>query len=309
MKTCDLLVLVFSYNRAMQLDFTLRSMFHYFHSDSYRVVVLYHSSENHAESYSRLIDKYRFDPRVSFVLRRKGSFFRETLPYLFSIRNLYRFLKYSHLRNTGCEFKSVVQRILMESLCEFVMFSTDDTVFYKDQEFGDNEKELLRASPAQRSLRFFVGSNVVGCPSELSLSNGFIKWDYVGGQTSGNWAYPFAVDATIYSTSGLLNIIQPLLYNSPSTFEGYVCRQMIVAKMFREGYSPMYSSVVGLPLNKVQCIVENKHGGYDVAYLNEMFLQGYELDVPIPSTVNCNAYVPTSIVLEKDGERLEVLSK
>lgn len=307
MNNC-LLVIVFSYNRAMQLDFTLRSMLQHFACSSYRVFVLYHCSSSHLVSYDILREQYKHEARVVFCNREQGKFVVDVLPYLFRPRNLYRYFKHSHLRKIGCEFKTMLENTMFNTQCEFIMFSTDDTVFYRRQCFAEDEMMILRANPAQRSLRFYVGSNLNDCPPGLETLGGFMTWDYYSRDTNGNWSYPFAVDATVYSVKHLLSVLKPVLYNSPSTLESFGCRQMALLKYFRNGFSPLISSVVGLPMNKVQNVVNNAHGNYDVLYLNEMFVKGFRLDIAIPDVVCSNAFIPPYIELYRGNERVQLYS-
>jgi hypothetical protein len=56
-----LLNIIFSFNRAMQLDYLLKSTLKNFKLD-YKIIVIYHTSGKHSNGYNKLIYDYRNYP-------------------------------------------------------------------------------------------------------------------------------------------------------------------------------------------------------------------------------------------------------
>lgn len=67
-----ILNVIFSYNRAVQLDYLIKSILERFKTDS-KIVILYHTTGAHKDGYELLKKKYE-DKGVSFV-ERKTCFF------------------------------------------------------------------------------------------------------------------------------------------------------------------------------------------------------------------------------------------
>ncbi len=304
-KNGGLIVVLFSYNRAMQLDYTLRMLFTNLCGDRLETAVVFHTSGNHTKGYEVL--RKEFEPRGVRFLERgpSNSFFIDVLPRLFNIRNLYRYLKYPYLRRNRDNFKALCEYALVSSSCEFASFLTDDSVFFEKQVIGEEIYELIRENPSQRSFRCYVGGNHADAPATLKSEGKFLTWNYYDSEMYNHWAYPFSVDATIYDKHELLNILKPTLYHMPSTLEAFLVSNVRARRLFSIGFSPQRSTMVGVMLNRVQKLVDNKSGKYDPDMLNEYYLKGYRLEPVLPE-VDINAIVPREILLRKGDETIRL---
>lgn len=295
----------FSFNRAMQLDTSLRYFLKNVLAPIDRISVIFRATRDHKLGYDLLKQKYK---NVMFFEEENNiNFFSDTLPHLTRPRNLYRFLKYPFLRKNKSNFKQLLEKVIKETNSDFVMFSTDDSLFFREASFGDEVFSKIRANPTQVSYRLYVGSNHSDAPKGLKTEGELLSWNYFDKEMYRHWAYPFAIDGTIYDTKSLKNIILPILYHNPSTFEAYICRECIVRKFFSFGLSPLKSSMVGVPINKVQGIYQNKHGNIDVEILNRYFLMGFTLDYELPSPIAQNAVDPRKITLTRNNEIIDLL--
>lgn len=292
------LIIVFSYNRALQLDCLLRTIKERFKIRKYHVVIIYHVTGKHRAGYDALKEKYKRSLEISFIERNSKSVFSlETLPLLFKNRNLWRYIKYPFLRKPHDNFKRLLESQISSSDYEFTMFLTDDGYFFKEVEITDSIFELIRKNPYQISYRLYVGENLQDCPLSLEKIDGTLRWDYADSNMYNHWAYPFSVDATIYHSNTLLKVLKPILYHMPTTLESFVVTHCRLNKLFRSGISPVESSYVGLFINRVSTIGNNFSGNINVDFLNEKFLEGYVLEYGFALPPVKSAFIPDKIML------------
>ena len=149
--------------------------------------------------------------------------------------------------------------------------------------------------------------NLADCPTTLRREPEFLQWDYYDPAVQGSWAYPFTVDGTFYEKSALLDVIHRILYHNPVTLEAYLVSYVRHRGLFRCGYSPVYSSMVGLSLNKVSFIVpQNTRGNLSTDQLNELFLGGYTLEYDLPEHITDVALIPKQVTAVRGRERLVI---
>ena len=297
-----LLVIVFSFNRAMQLDHVLRQLFKHLLIRDFQVAVVYHTTGDHQQGYTKLRAQYEQSGSVSFFERQSLTNFTQVLPLLVRPRNLYRYLKYKQLRTKLDDFKWLLESVLQQSTWEFVMFSSDDTFLYKDTRVPSSVVQSMREAPADTSFRIYVGNNIVDVPVMLENHGDALAWNYYDKRMYHHWAYPFAVDGTIFARDPLLRLLRPVLYHNPSTLEGFMCKQFILHKAFRNGFSPLESTMVSMVLNTVQTVSNNATGSIGVDYLNQKWLEGYMLDFELPARVTQPIMVPEKAILRRGSE-------
>ena len=301
-------IIVFSYNRAMQLDSTLHSIRKHLKGIDYSVKVLYHYAPFHETSYEILAEEWKNEEIVEFHLRKLcRSFWKGVVPYYLTFpRNLFWYLKYTKLRENQYNFKYQLEGLISSYDAEYTMFNTDDTIFYADARVPSHILDRISSFPRSVTYRMYVGNNQSDAPTELVEDNGSLCWNYYDPKMNRHWAYPFAVDSTIYNTNAILELIGPVLYNSPSTLEGLCNFRCKKKKMFGEGYSPINSKVVGLPINKVQSENDNVSGRLDVDSLCEYYMRGFRMKYVLPCPVTESAFVPESVLLIGNDEQLQI---
>lgn len=301
-----LLVIAFSFNRAMQLDCLLRSLLARLRVPDCEVIVVYHTTGAHGRAYEELEEAYR--GRARFAARgTAGPFVADVLPLLARPRNLYRYAKCGYLRRGRDDFKRLTEGLIRRSACRFVMFATDDSYYYRDSFLPSDVRTRIAEDPFHVSYRLYVGANLEDAPSRLERQGDVLNWDYYDPAMTRHWAYPFAVDGTIYHAETLLKVMGPVLYHNPSTLEGFVWHRVRARHWFRRGLSPMEATMVVLPINKVQTVQPNFAGTIDVELLNQRFLEGYRMEYGLPEPVVQSAFIPERITLVRSGERVELL--
>ena len=304
----SILIIVFSYNRAMQLDCLLSSTLKHLKHSNYKIVVIYHTTGEHNLGYRKLIQNYKIFKCIEFIEREnKYSFISQTIPLLFKNRNLWRFIKHQYLRKKLDNFKALLENTINDTKSEFTMFLTDDGYFYKDVTIPEHVYQLIRKNPSQASYRMYVGKNLIDCP-ELPETYGLMEWNYYDPKMKSHWAYPFAVDVTLYETKSLLRIIRPVFYHMPTTLESFVVTHCRSKKLLSIGYSPLESNYLGLFINRVSTIGNNFAGNVDKEMLNQRYLEGYTIDYQFPHPPIQQALIPDKIIF-KHPEKQNIILK
>lgn len=302
-----ILNVIFSYNRAVQLDYLLQSSLKHFKADA-KLVILYHTTGVHQQGYELLKKKYAGYQHISFV-ERKHVFFDFSYIHALNTERDWEFFKEKNLfKKNGDNFKGALQKIIKNSGCEFVMFCTDDSIFFKDVHIPDEVLDIIRNNPENASYRLYVGDNLEGYPDYLEKKGDYYQWDYYTDTEVHHWSYPFAVDGTIYHSEGLLKHLKPLSYHNPVTLEDRGFSYIRYRKLFRIGMSPIRSELLATKLNRVSVDSLNPTLHIQPDFLNEKFLDGYTLDLVIPEHIINSNIVPSEIYLVKDGVREMIYS-
>jgi hypothetical protein len=304
----DLLIIIFSFNRALQLDCLLRTAIERVRMAHYSIKIIFHSTGNHQNGYIKLINKYKENKKIEFIERKQVSnFWSDKFPLLFKNRNLWRYVKHPYLRKSLDNFKRLLEAQILESGCEFTMFLTDDGYFFKDVEIPSGIFDKIRDNPMHVSYRMYVGKNLKDCPENLKEENESLKWNYYDPKMYNHWAYPFAVDDTIYHSKTLLKILKPVFYHMPTTLESYVVTHCRSRKLLSIGYSPLESNYVGLFINRVSTISNNFAGNINTEKLNEKFLDGYVLDYEFSIPPIQQALIPKKIILTHPKKEIIII--
>lgn len=292
-----LLNIIFSFNRAMQLDYLLKSTIERFKSD-YKIIVIYHTTGNHTKGYKKLIDTYSKYNHISFV---------ERTPNQLSLKQkltLNKIDKEKYLKTDN--FKPLLENILLESNCKFVMFNTDDGFWFEDVLLDANVLKLINNNPINVSYRMYVGDNLNGFPTYVKKWNENYLWDYYYDDKITHWSYPFAVDGTIYSTKGILDIIKNVYYYNPVTLEGNVVNYVMKKKVLGIGLSPIKSKLIGTKLNRVAVETLNPTIHIKPENLNNYFLEDYELELQLPEKIDNSNIVPIAVNMVKGKEKINI---
>ena len=300
------LIVIFSYNRALQLDYLLKSIFEKFKSLNFQIAVIYHTVGGHELGYEKLSNKYKNHTNVSFY-KRKPKYFNFNWSSFLIISNFKKSIKYSFLFNRKCDdFKELLESILEKTNAEFVMFNTDDGVYIDNVNVEKSVYELIRQNPFQASFRLYLGKNIFGLPDYVKVENNTCVWNYFTPDIFNHWTCMFSVDGTIYSTNGMLEVLKKVEYHNPITLEANVYDYSKYKSLFGLGMSPIKSSLVCTKLNRVSVDSFNPTISINVDYLNEKFLDDYELRILIPKSINNANVVPNEVLLIKDNEVISI---
>lgn len=303
-----LLNIIFSYNRAMQLDYLLQSTLRHFKINDFEIAIIYHTTGEHKKGYQLLQENYKDYKFIKFYERKEG-FDLGILPAINCRKHLRFFNKYHFKNKKRDNFKGLLERIMRDTSHEFVMFNTDDGVFLKDVYFDEEILNLIRFNP-NTSYRTYIGDNLEGFPDYVKQWNTYYLWNYYHDKYKvTHWSYPFAVDGTIYHTKYLLSIIKKIAYHNPITLEGNAVEYIKRNKLFGLGISPLKSILIGTILNRVSVDSFNPTLNIGVDQLNTEFLDGNRIDLITPEIITISNIVPEKVFLIKDNKKTLLYEK
>ena len=235
-------IIIFSKDRACQLDLFLRGLSKFYkgsHEDSVQVIYTY-SSDEFKRGYDALIAR-DFSAKLTY--------------------------------ENGADFKTLTES-LINTKNPYTVFFVDDNIFKAPFSIDCKEMLLLERDSdiACLSLRMHKGINycyTIPCdtpPPELSSDN---TWDWLG--LKGDWGYPMSLDGHIFRTTDILGLMKALPYRSPNTLEGALANfPLSREKMVCLNDSAIFNN----PCNKVQNDNGNHCGNVSAEYLNSVYLEG-----------------------------------
>jgi hypothetical protein len=266
--------IIFSKDRALQLDLTLKTIRDNFSESSTTSVLYKTSSDKHDKSYENLKLEY---PEVVFVKQSTSIFFD-------------------------------VMLLVNNSTTEYVCFFTDDDIVYNSVNISDDQlNNVFNVGCCCLSLRLGIntikrdyGDGVLrndSVPRYNSLPP-FIVWNRTGIPVGGYWSYPLSVDGHIFKKDVILGFCTELEVlqrhyeykgvprehwcwkQTPNEFEAKLQRFWFDLPPLMASFE--HSCVVNSPNNRVQEHVENRSGdtfSYSATDLNEYYLNGKRLNV------------------------------
>ena len=275
--------IIFSKDRPLQLDLTLKSICKNFLAQN-NISVLYKETTGYADSYKTLQSEH---PNVIFY-KQGHSIFQD------------------------------IDRIVSQSEDKYIVFFTDDNIFYRKVLFNHDDMNLLfdeeisclslriGVNTTQRELDGVMGPDARPAEALMIIENGgedissvdgyqFIAWNRTSVTLGGYWSYALSVDGHVFTKETIAPMCGELLYQSkygerkealkwretPNEFETKLQRFYFETLPFMT--SPVYSCVVNSPNNRVQVShPENLSGSVYplVPYeLNEQFQKGKRLNL------------------------------
>jgi hypothetical protein len=246
--------LLFSKDRAMQLDATIRSLYmHISDPDRMLVRVIYTTSDGAFEAqYERLRTDH---PQVQWI--REANFKEQTLAAL--------------------------------SDYPYVLFAVDDCLFFQDFQLAPIMNTLyLHPEAIGFSLR--LGTNInysyshdtgQAIPDYVLIENGYLKYNWYQG--AADFGYPLEVSSSVYRTDDIRQLLVQMDFSNPNTLEaGMAClaatqpqaRQFLLCHFFSVAFCN--------PVNLVQNVFQNRAGAspeYSSGELSRLFNEGYRIDI------------------------------
>ena len=246
--------LVFSKDRAMQLDAVLRSLrLHCRDAHLLATTVLYTvSNDTHARHYAQLAREH---PGVHFLEEK--------------------------------DFKADMLSLVKPG--RFLLFLVDDNIFVREFSLED-AVDQLQATPQALAFSLRLGRNTIYCymlakyqklPEFMDVGKGMLGFNWTTSER--DFGYPFDVSSSIYRTSDMLPLLERVPFSNPNTLEGRLGG--IKGDMGEKNVLLCFDQSVTFtnPINKVQSILPNNRSGkrkrYAPTHLSEMFEEGYRINV------------------------------
>ncbi len=302
-----LITLIFSRDRAMQLDAVLRSFFlRCLDGELEQVYVLYRTStEQHARQYAALQETY---PTVNFVTQ--GEFRRDVL----RIANPYGGGSLAERRYTALNelisnlislerfplryWQSALYRLRTKILGHLfptppedshILFLVDDNLFVRDFSLRESA-QLLRGHPRALGFSLRLGENTAYCyamdhaqalPEFASLGAGVLKFDWTTSEL--DFAYPLEISSSVYRLKDIFPVIVRQPFSNPNELEYQLA---VSAAQYSQRMPfllcPEKSLTFCNPLNLVQNFAPNRASDameYSSEHLADLFDQGYRVQI------------------------------
>ena len=243
-------IIIFSYNRPLQLEALLRSAKQ--HIDNLGTIyVLYRSKGNDFQTaYDELITDY---PEVHFTQQ----------------------------KNPPHDFKPILIDLLKQSEAPYVCFAVDD-IIVTDSFDMQACTDALEATGAYgfylrlgKNITYSYNYNItLTVPKFMPVAQDIYSFHFEG---KSYWAYPNTVDMTVYRKEDILPTILEMNYTSPNTLERDWHRK---ANLQNIGLCFDHSKMINTPLNLVQENWNNKHeSAYPTEELLDLWQQGLRIDI------------------------------
>jgi hypothetical protein len=204
------------------------------------------------------------------------------------------------------DFKKLTMQAIAACPHDYILFAVDDIVVSEDIDCEQCTELLEQYAAYAFYLR--LGKNLNYCYSErraqplpqFILDDGTIcLWQFSSGVF--DWNYPHTVDMTIYRKNHLLHDLNSFSYDfaHPTQLESFWAQQGGRVALQR-GICFAHSKIVNIPMNLVQQVVANNNMNYmSCAELLEVFNQHKKIDVSLLQGVENKsahmAFIPTFI--------------
>lgn len=284
-----LLTIVFSHNRAMQLDATLRSFFlRCVDASATEILVLFKASgTEHEAQYQQLQTEYA--GRVRFILE---TDFRQQL-----LQELIRVVPskpwqyfYSFITRFGYYFGRALSYLpLKAKRHNHVLFLVDDNIFVRDFSVGDIVSAMEKY-PDALGLSLRLGENTTYCyaldkPQQPPAFQHVMKdiFIYSWPTADADFGYPIELSSSAYRVSEMLSLFASVPFRNPNTLESAVAGR---ARRFAGSHPDLLcfrqSVAFCAPINRVQDVMQNRAGQnaqLSSEKLAELFAGGKRIDV------------------------------
>jgi len=241
-------VIVFSKDRACQLELFIRSMKIYFKEfKDNKINVLYTFSDKKFEEGYEELKKIHNDVNINYVQESK-------------------------------KFKDHVM-LLMNPDDNYTVFFVDDIVFKNPFTMDSKQVRLFVGDENILCVSLRLHTNLTYCyPAQIHMvppkfeDNLTFRWMH----ERGDYGYPMSLDGHIFRTKEIFPLLKVLTYTNPNSLESTLAYcPLNKPKMicFEE------SAIMNLPVNRVQTFNTNICGNVSANFLNDQFLDGNIIDM------------------------------
>ncbi len=300
-------IVIFSFNRALQLDTLITSIIEKWQLPHYNIDVIYNTSDNDFQKrYDLLVKKY--NTKTNIVFNKETNINdKYSLKELLNLRNFIAYNKNKRKFTPKSNFRSMCIELLKRDKNELVMFLTDDAMFINDVNINVDILDWIKAVPNNRQFSLRMGEGMNNQGSLVKKEGNYLCWEFHRNPRNTNWGYPFSVDAHIYHKKPIIKLFSKYIFCNPNTLEGFVNAQVHRKVLFEEGKSNIKCSLLSYPINMVQTVAKNETLGIDCKMLNDLLLDGYTMKYPVPENYDTFQQYPKQLYLKKDG--IETIKK
>lgn len=267
-------IVIFSYNRACQLDALLRSLQNNIPQlRSCNTSVIWKADNKEFEdAYTKVSKKF---PDIKMIAEKPGEFKQQTLD--------------------GIDENKT-----------YTLFLVDDIIFKAPVNFGsnklfgnlDNRNYLCVSLRLDRNIKHCYATNT---PQKVPMT--VPVWDWK--RSEGDWGYPMSLDGNVYATSYIRKIVRSLEFQNPNQLEAKLDGFARANAMFVAGTMLCYedgSRLLNVPANRVQNTFQNRsENSHDPKTLNDLYMSGKVIDISGMSEVkNTSCHWPLEYVFVEE---------
>ncbi len=292
--------IIFSYDRAMQLDSVLRSFYNLCKDhELINMTVLYKvSNELHASQYENLQKEYQ---KVNFILQ--SDFRSDVLKWVISSSSRQNQTRYQIFTDTFLKtrknkylhiifnrfVRQFVLRLLPYEVDKYLLFLVDDNIFCNDFSISTVIQHLNKC---QKTLGFSLrlGQNTSYCyahnsnqalPSFTTMDDHVLSYDWTVSEH--DFKYPLEISSSVYRTKQIIPLLLRFFFDNPNALEGVMAAQwQEYTKKFPKLMCFERSVTFCNPINVVQKVTPNRAGTntiYTAESLSQLFENGKRIDV------------------------------
>lgn len=244
-------LVVFSFDRPMQLYAFLESLHKYVSGLDQKTVVYRSSSDTYESAYEQVKNAF---PSVQFV--REGN----------------------HAKN---DFRELTMRAIFESPSPYIVFAVDDIIFKDTIDLTECTKALEKTSAYGFFLKLGKGvdycytmNQYQGIPESIECPDNVYAWQFEVGKC--DWKYPNTLDFTVYKKEEIRNRLEKLDFRNPNTFESLWAKKADTRKV---GLYFADSKLINIPLNMVNLSDNRCMNSYSAEELLNKFKAGLKIDI------------------------------
>jgi glycosyltransferase involved in cell wall biosynthesis len=244
-------IVIFSFDRPMQLYALLESMQRYVTNAGDTTVIYRVSDQQYAKGYEEVQNAFP----------------------------LVQFLKQSE--KPEADFKPLVMQAVFQKPASHILFAVDDMIV---KDFIDL-KECMRVLEKTGAYGFYLahGSHLDYCymlnhfqgiPPNLLVEDGTYLWQFKQGR--GDWRYPNSVDMVLYRKSEIKKDFIRIPFHNPNSLES---KWANLAKLKKVGLFYESSKCLNIPLNLVNLSENRNMNSYQPHELLKKFNEGQKIDI------------------------------
>jgi len=298
--------IVFSYNRAMQLDATLRSFYlHCMDESLIHLTVLFKAdTQCHIRQYQTLMKDYQnvtfyseknfqrdplriltadlFNPFTSVLL--------QGISYLVNTQHI-RVLLFRRVIDSLVHYmqKRIASRKPLATDTSYILFLVDDIIFVRDYSISE-AITALESQPEALGFSLRLGKNATYCytrdhhqtlPAFMQINEKVLSFTWRDADC--DFGYPLEVSSSVYRASMICPLVASLRFQQPNKLES---KMATCSRLFWDTYPRLLCFMTSVtfcdPINKVQKIIPNRTGSsaaYTVDNMAERFETGARIDV------------------------------
>lgn len=247
-----LIGVVFSKDRAFQLDALLESYLEKVINPADLVIIYKATNSRHHRAYHQVIERYKMSPvKIDFI-------------------------------EQGNDFRACLLRVLENIQVGSIFFLVDDIIFINSldlsiyQDINSRYAILsLRLSPDLKSSYTAGKSHHPPRFSSTLISNELLQFKWF--EQGCEWSDPWSVDGNIYSTAEIRVLSRVSPFGAPNSYEDALKSFADLAKD-RPGYCFIKSKIINLAINRVQSEINNLSGNVNPEFLLDQWNQGLKMD-------------------------------